>query len=345
MRVLLSAPDGFAHWIRQTPNGDGVWGDMALVYNEVSPDPDRPQPDWPQPDWLVVYDEPHPALTTRLPVDRRILFIGEPPDLKSYPARYLNQFGIVVSPSPLPGYTGRRVAQHSALPWHYGIDMAAFNTPGAAMGWADLMRDKPKSKTLSVICSNKAVSVQHRRRLAFVERLERRLGSAVDVFGRGFTQIADKADAIAPYRYHIVLENNVTDDFWTEKLADAWLGDSYALFSGCRTIARDFDASALTQIDIAAPDTAIDAIERVLATDPWASSRDAIRTNRLRLMTEHNIAAVIEKLTRSATARDAAPLILPAAVPIAPSRRAGPANTARRAMVFATRQATRLLKG
>jgi hypothetical protein len=335
MRVLLSAPNGFAHWSRQTPKGDGIWGDICIKYNDQSC----------APDWLVVYDEPHPTLTTRLPVDRRILFVGEPPELKSYPARYLNQFGIVVSPASLPGFTGHHVRQQSALPWHYGIDMTAFNTPGAALSWADLVTDKPKSKTLSIICSNKAISVQHRKRLAFVQRLKARLGDRVDVFGRGFTEIADKADAIAPYRYHIVLENNVVDHFWTEKLADAWLGDCYAIFSGCKTAMSDFDPAAMTHIDITNPDCAIDQVEGLLTADPWAEARSAIRANRHRLLHEHNVFPVIERLTAAATARDKPMQPLPAEIAIEPSRRKGIPNTIRRAAVFALRQSTRLLKG
>jgi len=275
-------------WFRQTPNNDGVWENLSFSLDARK-----------AAEWLVIYDDPAPFLKTSVPRERRILFIGEPPGIKTYLPAYLNQFGIVVSPYALPGFMGRLILQQSALPWHYGVDQGNTSAPESPLLWAALAKDKPKSKILSVICSNKVLLPHHRARLEFVKRLKQRLGDKVDVFGRGFFPVDDKAEAIDPYRYHIALENNLIDHFWTEKLGDTWLGDAYAIFGGCDNVSAYFDAAAYSRIDILDPDAAVDQIEKLIASDAWERARDSIRENRRRLMFEYNVFAVAAKIIRA----------------------------------------------
>src|SRR5690242_13571878 len=110
MRVLFFTRHVPWPWLRQTPKGDGAWENLTFLLNE----PETPY------DWLVVYDEPPQALKTTVPREKRILFITEPPGIKTYPKAFLAQFGTVVSPYDLPGVTGRFVRRQTALPWHYG---------------------------------------------------------------------------------------------------------------------------------------------------------------------------------------------------------------------------------
>jgi hypothetical protein len=129
------------------------------------------------------------------------------------------------------------------------------------------------------------------------------LGDRVDVFGRGVRPIDDKQGAIADYKYHIALENNVIDHFWTEKLADAYLGDAFPIFSGCNNLDAYFDERSFRRIDIDDPDRAIDAIEAILDSTLWEDNREFIRESRRRVMREYNVFAVVDKIVRSADAR------------------------------------------
>lgn len=327
MHCLLSTAHVPWPYLRQTPEGDGRW--KSLTFGLYAPSSEG--------DWLVVYDEPAGKLSTLIPLKRRILFISEPPEMKRYPTAYLNQFGTVVSPMRLPGYRGRLVQRQSSLPWHYGVDMSlGADRSSSAMGWTDLCSDKPKSQILSVICSNKVVVSHHRRRLAFVARLKERLGDKVDVFGRGFNEIDDKAGAIGPYRYHVVLENNVLDHFWTEKLADAWLGDSFPIFAGCNNADEYFSRESFARIDIRRTEEAIDQIEALIASDTWERSRKAVRESRRRVMEEYNLFAEVERIVNAATTSTA---LLPLAKPqcVKPSVFFGWGNNARRVVGFIRR--------
>src|SRR5437667_94736 len=84
--------------------------------------------------------------------------------------------------------------------------------------------------------------------------------AALDVSGRGIRAIEDKADGILPYRYHVALENSQFPDYWTEKLADAFLGFAHPLYWGCPNLERYFPAQSFTALNIHDPAQAIAAI-------------------------------------------------------------------------------------
>jgi hypothetical protein len=238
--------------------------------------------------WLVVCDEVPEGLTTRIAAERRILFVGEPPEIKTYPPSYLNQFGIVVSPMPLPGYRGRHIQQHSALPWHYGK-----NRP---LTWAQYSADKPKTHVLSVFCSSKTFTHQQELRLRFVDRLKSEFGTLVHHFGNGFNPVDEKADGLDPFRYSVVLENNRVDGFWTEKLADAYLGHCFPIYCGGRIPASDFSASARLDIDMSRMDEAISRITETIRDHRFDRMEPQLRAQRKLVMERHNFFTVADRI-------------------------------------------------
>jgi hypothetical protein len=168
-------------WIRQTPGHNGIFR-RTVFGGEASGDHDE---------WLVVCDEPPAKLRSRIPVERRILFLGEPPSIKIYPTSYLNQFGLVVGPFALPGYEGCHIRQHASLPWHYGRSRP--------FSWRELAADKEKSRTISVFCSSKRLNMQQALRIRFVDELKAHFGPRIEHFGHGFRPIEEKADGLSPF--------------------------------------------------------------------------------------------------------------------------------------------------
>jgi len=68
-------------------------------------------------------------------------------------------------------------------------------------------------------------------------------------FGRGFEPIDDKMGAILPYRFHLVLENSVLPNYWTEKLADALSRLGLPGLFGCPNVGDYLPAEALLSIN------------------------------------------------------------------------------------------------
>ena len=99
-------------WLRQTEDGSGRMGDVRFVLE----DKDGCAP------WLVVFDEPPAGAATRVPRERRVLFVTEPPEIKRYPRSYLGQFGTVISPYAFRGVESRALLlENPCLNWHYGV--------------------------------------------------------------------------------------------------------------------------------------------------------------------------------------------------------------------------------
>jgi hypothetical protein len=197
------------------------------------------------------------------------LFIaGEPPSKKIYPAKFYAQFHRVVSTHAADPHP-RVTTSLPGLNWHVGLDR---NTNRYTIGYRELANLPPpaKSNGISVVCSNLTTTEGQRKRLAFLDRLKSALGPAVIHYGRGFTPIPDKLDAILPQRFHLVLENCSSPDYWTEKLSDAYLGWAFPLYVGCPNLADHFPADGFAAIDPDQPDVAIDQIRALLdqpATD------------------------------------------------------------------------------
>ena len=246
---------------------------------------------------LVVYDEPSPGLVTHVPRENRLVVLSEPPGIKSYRAGYLDQFGHVLGPIEPVGSSARWIRAQPALPWFFGIGFAKEGLL-ANLSLDDLAKGSPPEKRaeLSVVLSAKSQLPKHKARLAFVDALKTRLGDRLHVFGRGFQEIGDKAEAILPYAYHLVLENNDIPHFWTEKTADACLGWALPLFSGCANIGDYFPAGSFEPVDIRQGAEAIDRIVRLLDENPYAARLPALAEARARLLGPHALGSRLAEI-------------------------------------------------
>ena len=251
--------------IRQTPGRRGVWSDCRFFINQEVPECD----------WWVVYDDlPRPE-QARCPQRNTLLIVGEPPSVKQVDSRFARQFATVVTCQEVrhPNV----VHTQQCLPWFIGhryLKDEGRWEHGKAKDYDDLttLPPVPKTKRLSVISSDKAFTPGHRQRLEFVHHLKRHFGDALDVYGRGLRDFEDKWDAIAPYEYHVVLENSSYKDYWTEKLSDAILAEAFPFYSGCPNIADYFPEGALTPIDLGDFQAACALIEQGIREDRYVSS-------------------------------------------------------------------------
>jgi len=270
---------------RQTPGNDGVWGKYRFLLNDNEN----------KHDWLLVVDDPKLDYATELPRERRLLIQSEPVTIKRYPPRYLEQFGATISSIPNQAGDERNVLTHVAVPWMFGV---RFEEPPVALTWDQIANqpEHPHKGEVSVVCSTKCKNFEQVRRLRFLEMLKNRLGDRLHVFGRGFNEIADKADGIAGDDYHIVLENNVLENGWTEDLADAILGGSFPIFSGAPNIADFFDGRGMRSIDISRPRSAVEAVVRILDEDPRKQAVPFMKENKKRLMEKHQFFGVVADL-------------------------------------------------
>jgi hypothetical protein len=268
-------------WLRQIAGGADAIGPWRFTIDRMDADCAL----------MVVYDDPAAVFETCLPRDRRLLITSEPPGIKLYREAYVEQFGAICGPV---GMGAHWLRSQPALPWFYGVGFEASGLVANETHDSLMALSPPvKEAAISVVLSKKSQLPKHKARLAFVEAAKARLGERFQVFGRGFRDIRDKAEAIQPYAYHLVLENNDIEHFWTEKTADAYLGWALPIFSGCPNLADYFPESAFIPLDISRKDAAIDTLERILEEAPYSSRLDAISEARMRLLERYNLFPIL----------------------------------------------------
>lgn len=294
VRVKLST--NFPEWplSRQTPGCTGQWGNCSFFINEEIA----------ACDYWVVYEGLTQPETTCCPPENTLLITAEPSPVRKYDRRFMAQFAQVLTCQREIKHR-RVISRQQALPWmigcryHKGTDKWSkeFTKDYDELAARPVV---PKTKLLSVISSAKALTPGHQQRLEFVQRLKQHFRDEIDVYGRGIRDFEDKWDVIAPYKYHVALENSQFRDYWTEKLSDALLADAYPFYSGCPNIGDYFAADVLTRLDLDNPDKAIQTIESGMKAHRFeatvAPRADAAR----RVLDEYNLFPTLEKIVSRA---------------------------------------------
>ena len=275
-RVTL--PDGNVggDYLRRFPKRIPSWGKCDFIF-------DRHCQEY---DWLVVYDDlprDSPVEHLACPRQNTMLITGEPSSITHYGKRFLAQFGHVLTgqePWALkhPGVIRRQ----PGLLWYYG--------GSDERGTYDHLVNTPppeKTKTISTVCSTKAMRhTLHSKRLAFTKRLMAELPE-LEVFGYGMGHLDNKADAIDPYKYHLVIENHSCPHHWTEKLADAYLGYSLPIYFGCTNPEVYFPKESLLWIDICNYDASLANIRSLIAAGEYQKRLPSIIEARRRILEEY----------------------------------------------------------
>jgi len=295
-RIRLSTNFPWMPLHRQTPGSAGVWQGYRFVTDDA---PDANLGEFAA---CVIYNNlPHDApLEIRCPAERTFLLVGEPPSRGALHPDFAAQFATVITcRSESDGDRTRRTQQ--CLPWWVGLRRRSSTTFETRLDYDRLSAMSPISKTgvLSIVCSNLIITPEHRQRLDFVRRLQSHFGSRLAVFGSGFRPVEDKWDAIAPFKYHIALENSSVADYWTEKLADTFLGGALPIYAGCPNINDYFSPASLLRIHIDRPEDAIERIEHAIASGRYEASLAAILESRRRVLEEYNLYPFVTRLVET----------------------------------------------
>ncbi len=170
-----------------------------------------------------------------------------------------------------------------------------------------------KTKVLSTITSDQNTFPLHRKRLKFVKILDEQI--SIDIYGwssqfnsqlQTFSQYRGKLlpdlckdDGLFPYKYHFASENNIEDNYFTEKLTDAILAECLCFYHGTETAGNWIDNRAFIHIDIAKPIEAINIIKKAIENNEWEKRIQIIRKEKQKILDEMNLLADIERVIKS----------------------------------------------
>lgn len=202
--------------------------------------------------------------------------------------RYLNQFSKFFTCHDI--FDERTHFTRPFLQWWINSNHGFSTYPETKRGrkYFEQVKGFEKLHDLSVICSSKAFTPEHYARLKFVSRLKEDLGDRLHWFGNGIQAIPDKFPAIAPYRYHLVIENRFGRDIISEKLYDSYLGLAYPIYHGAPNVTDYFSEWSLTQINIYDYKRSRNQILELIDSD-WAERQqpDLLRA-KYQTVNEHN---------------------------------------------------------
>lgn len=294
IRVKVVARVHTPDWLRYFPNEDGVWGNCRFIF-------DRDATEY---DWLVVYDDipPREGQATSdarepllCPPENTLLVTTEPSSIKSYGRHYTAQFGHVLTTQPawaLPH--PHRHWQQAANHWYYGAGKTYMSRDRVVAGGGE------KSELVSIMGSPKAQHhTLHAYRFRFIQRIKE-LVPEIEIIGRGHRPVDDKAEAIDPFKYHVVLENHVSPHHITEKLPDAFLGRALPFYAGALNARDYYPEGSFVPIDIKDPDGAAQVIRRAIAENWYEERFPLIEEARRRVLEEHHFFAVVSRIIETA---------------------------------------------
>lgn len=290
--------------MNNTPRVIGVVGpDWAAALPSMQPEASdagfvvRAASEVEHPDFLAFFGDVSGNFETTLPVERRIIVISEPPGILRYRPGFLAQFGITISPFDQPEFSGHFVRSHPAIPWFYGCTFGKGRKPAWRYSFEELVNlpPPPKLNVVSAVLSKKRITPLHAARLKCAEKIAYAFPENVRIFGSGFDPVDDKADAIDPYRFHLALENTRHPDYWSEKIADAWLGWALPIYDGCPNIGTYFPENALAKIDVTDPQAAVRIVGDLLEAGERAVSMEALKVARVMLLHEQSLPAVLTR--------------------------------------------------
>jgi len=278
-------------WLRQFPGKTPQWDNCTFNFD----------PDCREYDWLVVYEDLPRKNTERFPVNEEVLscprentlfLTMEPSTIKTYGRHYTAQYEYVITSQEEWALPHRnRIQLPPNLPWFYGLNSKEMFTYDMIAA----VENPDKSKLISTICSaKKQKNTVHYQRYHFTHELKKLLPE-LEIFGRGVREIDDKAESLDEYKYHIVIENFIGKNHFSEKLSDAFLGYTLPFYYGCPNADDYFMPESFINIDIYDLEGSLKIITDAIKNDEFSKRLPFIRESRRRVLDEYNIFAVVSR--------------------------------------------------
>ena len=233
---------------------------------------------------------------------KKIIYLQqEPPEVKQPNKDVLDYSNLAISPFGME-HNVELIIAPPVLQWTYDIDVElkekvghVYSNSTSSSNLEDkLYSDVPeKNKLCSLIVSKKSFLQGHKDRLTFSADIMDHFKNRIDYFGFGIKELKNKRDAIDPYLFSIAIENSQYENYWTEKIADVFLGHTMPIYHGCNNIKNYFPEKSLVHINIYNKDEAIAQIEDCL-NNPDKIYNSAVNDARRKVLLEYNMFKILE---------------------------------------------------
>lgn len=256
---------------QQSPASNCRWGDVQFTFDPII-----------ECDVFVALNPPNRDVRVRCPPGNKWLLTGESP-IEQYrwhidSFRHFDKVFTFWDDS----VSSNIVHDQTALPWHVGRSYDNLIDLTLEQGLS------AKTDRVSWVTSNATHKEGHKLRMGFKDFMLEQ-GFAFELFGRGFSPIDHKFDAIFPYKYSIAIENYSCNDYWTEKIADCFLSWTVPIYWGAKNILSYFPAKSMILIDPSDKPQALKTIRSAVEDDYFARNLDALAEARQLVLEKYQL--------------------------------------------------------
>ncbi len=244
--------------------------------------------------WIVFEDLKNDIEYCEVPKENVIYLNNETSFNKDYffeihMIEFLNQFNY--SYGCYPTLKKNHINTIPFLPWmiHANHGDTIFKKTELNYEFFSNLQKTEKKIELSVICSNKSHTENHKLRVEFLNILKNHFKDKLQWFGNGINEIENKFEVIASSKYHIVLENDSKYNLVSEKLYDSYLGLSYPIYYGAPNINDYFDINSLSMININDINGSIRTIENVINNNFYDKNINLLNLEKEKVLNEYNM--------------------------------------------------------
>lgn len=144
-------------------------------------------------------------------------------------------------------------------------------------GHLDPNKYEIKNKDISMVCSGKNQCEMHKVRQQIADIV--RHNENVTGYGYYFSNfVKEKADALEQYRFSIVVENDITPYYFTEKILDCFASMTIPIYIGAEKIGDFFDENGIIQVKLEDIDK-LDKLLKVCTSKYYEEHIESIKKN------------------------------------------------------------------
>jgi hypothetical protein len=167
-----------------------------------------------------------------------------------------------------------------------------------------------KTQTLSTVVSSLYNSVGHRLRIDFIRYMQTN-GVEIDVYGRenhfhfrnyrGSLPYHKKDGGIIPYRYTFIAENCSLENYYTEKIVDAILGETLCFYWGCPNVSTFLDPESYIQLDLTDFPGSLRRVKSAIENDEWTARLPHIIREKQKILWSYSFFPRVESIINWST--------------------------------------------
>jgi GR25 family glycosyltransferase involved in LPS biosynthesis len=287
-KILCNWESKTEDWYSFSKNGKGSWNNIQVTNDE--------------PDYFLIINSPKPG--DKYDPKRTIVTHMEPWVYDSSKNWGVKTWGEWSNPDPNKFF---KVLTHK---YHHNISAWMIKK-----SYPELINTSPiKNKMLSTIVSQKNFDEGHIKRIEFLKYFENKtqqmfldkrgvFNLSIDIYGRGSHlfrnnkgALGSKNDGVLPYKYHIAVENNAENNYFTEKITDGILSECLCFYWGCPNLEEYIDSRAFIRLSFDNFEEDFETIVQAIESKQWEERIEYIKEAKKKILNELSLFPCIEKV-------------------------------------------------